>query len=63
MGRTEIECVDVRDELPLVPHVVAVCDDIGAGVAQLLRDLARETCAARGVLAIHDREIDLVFLP
>src|SRR5258705_12856887 len=52
--------LDVVEELALIPDVVAVRDDIRAVGVELARDVQRESRPTGGVLAIHDREIDLV---
>src|SRR5688572_22496724 len=59
----EWQQLDVVEELALVPHVVPVRDHVRAGGIELARDVGRETRAARGVLTVHDREVDLIFLP
>src|SRR5688572_10368139 len=59
----EREQLDVVEELALVPHVVPVRDYVRAGGIELARDVGRETRAARGVLTVHDREVDPIFLP
>src|SRR5688572_3908131 len=59
----EREQLDVVEELALVPDVVPVRDHVRAGGIELARDVGRETRAARGVLTVHDREVDPIFLP
>src|SRR5439155_20112632 len=53
-----LERVDVLHELPLIPHVVAVRDHVGAGVVDLARDVRSQARPARGVLAVHDGHVD-----
>jgi hypothetical protein len=58
----EWEQLDVVEELPLVPDVVPVGDDVRAVGVELARDVGGESRAARGVLTIHDREVDAPIL-
>src|SRR5687768_11478464 len=58
----EREQLDVVEELALVPDVVPVRDHVRAGGIELARDVGREPRAARGVLTVHDREVDPIFL-
>ena len=62
--RTErvVERVDLLEERALVPHVVPVRDDIGAGRSDLVRDRRREPGSTGRVLAVHDREADLALV-
>src|SRR5205809_141494 len=55
----EREELDVVEELPLIPDVVPVRDDVRAVRVELARDVGGQSRAARGVLAVHDREVDL----
>ena len=59
----EVEALDLGDELPLVPDVVASGDHVGAARPQLARDLGREPGSAGRVLAVHDRQIDAELRP
>jgi hypothetical protein len=43
--------------------MVAVRDDVRARLTELGGDLAGEAAAARGVLAVDDREVDIAFRP
>ena len=54
----EVQRIDLLEEDALIPHVVAVRDDVRARFTELGRDLAGEPAAARCVLAVDDREVD-----
>src|SRR5207302_3154439 len=54
----EGERVDLFQEGPLVPDVVAVGDDVGARFVDLAGDLSGESGTAGGVLAVDDHEVD-----
>ena len=49
---------DVRDDLALVPDMIAGGDDVDAGGVELLADLVGDAEAVRGVLAIGDDKIE-----
>ena len=55
----EREELDVVEELPLIPDVIPIRDDVRAVRVELARDVGGESCSTRGVLAVHDREVDL----
>ena len=54
--------VEERDEVALAPDVVAERDRVGAGGEELLGELRGQADAVRGVLAVHDAEVDLELL-
>ena len=54
--------VQVVDQLALVPHVIAGGHHVGAEFEEFIGDLRRHAEAARGILDIHDGEIDVVGL-
>ena len=54
---------DKHQRVPLVPNVVAGGDGIGAGIAQVLEYRLGDAKAARGVLAVDDREVRRKALP
>ena len=43
--------------LPLIPHVVSGCDDVGARVEQVLKNHLGDAEAASRVLAIHNDKV------
>src|SRR5947207_2804374 len=55
-ANAELQRVDVLHERALIPYVVPVRDDVATSIVQLARDLRGESCATRGVLAVHDDE-------
>src|SRR2546427_7884317 len=55
----EREELDVVEELPLIPDVIPIRDDVRAVRVELARDVGGKSCSTRGVLAVHDREVDL----
>jgi hypothetical protein len=58
-----LERVDLLQERPLVPNVVAVGDHVRTGFADLPRDLRGQAGPARRVLAVHDAEVDPSLAP
>ena len=62
-GRTiRSELVEERDEVALAPDVVAERDRVGARGEELLGELRGQADAVRGVLAVHDADVDLELL-
>ena len=50
-------CGDVRGGFPLIPHVIACCNDRHTAAKEIDGDLRRDPTTARSIFAVHDDEI------